>query len=384
MKIRVLWILALLLAVPVFANPSYTPPRGEWAQQPPEHLGFDPEALAAAVDWAREQAVTEPADLYQVIYNHFAPREPDFRILGPTRPRAGDSGMIIRRGYVVASWGDTDRADMVFSVAKSFLSTVAALALEDGIIADVHHPVGALVQTPHFAGRHNSQVTWHHLLQHASEWEGTLWEIPDWADRPEGDDPEAWPLRALQRPGTRFKYNDVRINLLAYSLLEVLREPLPVVLRERIMDPIGASRSWRWRGYRNSWVEVDGRQVQSVSGGGHFGGGMFISTADLARFGLLFQRRGAWGGQQLFDEAWIEALREPSEVMPGHGYLWWLNTDRERIPSAPETAYWAAGFGGNFIYVDDVNELVIVLRWIPDLEGVVTRVLAALQQDRPR
>ncbi|MCC5863226.1 MAG: serine hydrolase, partial [Gammaproteobacteria bacterium] len=345
--------------------------------------GFAAGAVPAAVAGAGAPAVTEPADLYQVVYNHFAPREPDFRILGSTRPRASDSGMIVRRGYVAASWGDLDRADMVFSVAKSFLSTVAAIAVDDGFIVDLHRPVGELVQTQHFQGRHNSQVTWHHLLQHTSEWGGTLWDIPDWADRPEGDDPEAWPERPLQTPGTRFKYNDVRINLLAYGLLEVLREPLPVVLRERIMDPIGASRSWRWEGYRNSWVAVDGRQVQSVSGGGHFGGGMFISTADLARFGLLFQRRGAWQGQQLFDEAWIDALREPTEVMPAHGYLWWLNTGRERIPRAPESAYWAAGFGGNFVYVDEEHELVIVLRWIPDLEGVVTRILDALQDSAP-
>ena len=72
----------------------------------------------------------------------------------------------------------------------------------------------------------------------------------------------------------------MRINLLAYSLLQVLREPLPVVLRENIMDPIGASRTWRWHGYRNSWVELDGLRMQSVSGGGHFGGGLFINTYD--------------------------------------------------------------------------------------------------------
>jgi hypothetical protein len=51
------------------------------------------------------------------------------------------------------------------------------------------------------------------------------------------------------------------------------------------MDPIGASTTWRWHGYENSWIELDGRRVQSVSGGGHFGGGMFISAWDLARFG---------------------------------------------------------------------------------------------------
>ena len=89
-------------------------------------------------------------------------------------------------------------------------------------------------------------------------------------------------------PGTKYEYNDVRVNLLAYSLLHVWREPLPKIIKRYIMDPIGASTTWRWYGYKNSWVEIDGNRVQSVSGGGHSGGGVFISTEDHARFGLFF------------------------------------------------------------------------------------------------
>ena len=58
------------------------------------------------------------------------------------------------------------------------------------------------------------------------------------------------------------------------------------------MDPINASQTWRWFGYENSWVVMDGAAVQSVSGGGHWGGGMFISARDQARFGYLTLRRG--------------------------------------------------------------------------------------------
>jgi len=372
-------LLALVLLSPLALAETYYPEKGEWESRPAAALGFDEAALDEAIRWARSQAVTEPSDLYQVIYDHFAPREPDFEILGPTRERAGDSGMIIRNGYIAASWGDLERADMTFSVAKSYLSTMAALALDDGAIQDLNDPVRRYVQDSHFESDHNRQITWHHLLNQTSDWSGTLWGVPDWADRPEGDDPEQWPNRELHTPGSRYKYNDVRVNLLAYSLMQVLRQPLPVVLRERIMDPIGASPTWRWTGYHNSWVELDGQKMQAVSGGGHFGGGMFISTEDHARFGLLFQRRGEWNGEQLFPEDWIDTLYDPVEDRPDYGYMWWLNTDRERIPAAPESAYWAAGFGGNFIYVDEENDLLIVLRWIPELEGVVERVLEAIQ-----
>jgi len=145
------------------------------------------------------------------------------------------------------------------------------------------------------------------------------------------------------------------------------------------MDPIGASPTWRWHGYENSWVELDGRRIQSVSGGGHFGGGLFINTYDHARFGLLFLRGGRWGDEQLVPAEWLERARVPTPERPDYGYLWWLNTDRERLPAAPEGAYWAAGFGGNYIYVDEANDLLVVLRWVPAFDEVVTAITQALE-----
>jgi len=106
---------------------------------------------------------------------------------------------------------------------------------------------------------------------------------------------------------------------------------------------------------------------------------MFVSTEDHARVDLLFRRRSVWKGEQLCPEDWIDTLYNPVENRPDYGYMWWLNTDRERIPAAPESAYWAAGFGGNFIYVDEEDDLLIVLRWITELERLVTCVLEALE-----
>jgi hypothetical protein len=370
--------LAITATSPVAAD-DYFPGPYQWETIAPGEAGFDPERLEDAVAFARSRAETEPADLHQVLLETYTGREPDYRVLGPTAPREGDSGMILSGGRVIARWGDTGRVDMTFSVVKSYLSTLAALAVERGLIESLHDPVAEYVTDGKFAGEHNAKITWHHLLQQTSDWSGTLWDTPDWADRPVGDNIEEWRNREMHEPGTHFKYNDVRVNLLAYSLLQVFREPLPVVLRDAIMRPIGASNTWRWHGYENSWVELDGLRMQSVSGGGHFGGGLFISTQDHARYGLLFLNRGVWDGQRLIPDEWFDRLRQPTDARPDYGYMWWLNTDQERIPAAPENAYWAAGFGGNYIYVDECNDLVVVLRWIPDLAGVVERVLAAKQ-----
>jgi CubicO group peptidase (beta-lactamase class C family) len=372
-----LFLVLISLPAGLWAD-DYFPPRGDWERRAPQQLGLDEGKLQAAIALAREKAVVEPRDLEQVIIDSFSRREPDFRIYGPTKPRKDSAGLVVRVGYIAAEWGDLERVDMTFSVAKSYLSTIAALALSEGMIAGVHDPVGQLVRDGKFESQHNRSITWHHLLQQTSDWSGTLWDVPDWADRPEGDDPALWPQRELHDPGSYFKYNDVRVNLLAYSLLQVWRRPLPKVLKARIMDPVGASSTWRWHGYENSWVTLDGLRMQSVSGGGHFGGGIFINTLDHARFGLLFLRNGRWRDQQLLPEEWIDALRRPTNAQPDYGYMWWLNTGRERIPAAPESAFWAAGFGGNYIYLDQENDLLIVLRWIPALPEVVTAVLAAI------
>ena len=358
--------------------PDYFPGKfSEWEARQPQQLGFDPERLSEAVAFARASENQDSRDLEQVIALSFA-NEPFNSIVGPTRPRGEANGLIIRHGYIAAEWGDTTRVDMTFSCTKSYLSTVAGLAVDDGLIHDVHDPVQKYVRDGTFDSEHNAQVTWHHLLNQTSDWSGTLWDKPDWADRPTGSARSEWPRRELRTPGTHMKYNDVRVNLLAYSLLQVFRRPLPQILNERVMDPIGASPTWRWHGYRNSWVELDGVRMQSVSGGGHWGGGLFICSRDHARLGYLFLRNGRWNDQQLISEDWIRAACTPTDVKPDYGYMWWLNTGRERIPAAPESAFYAAGFGGNYVCVDPEHDLVVVLRWTPDLPEVMEKILAAM------
>ena len=375
LRFRVSAVAVLLLAcLPALAR-DYVPTRHDWAQQAPADAGFDPERLAAAVAWAQANGEQAPADLRDALMASFGPREPDYRILGPVGTRGAANGMILRGGRIVAEWGDTVRPEMTFSVAKSTLSVVAGLAYDDGLLPDPDARAAVHVPGPWFEGAHNGAITWSHLLHQTSDWSGALWDIHDWADRPEGDDPANRPLRT---PGTHYKYNDVRVNLLALALLELQREPAPQLFKRRVMDPIGASSTWRWQGYENSWITLDGLRMQSISGGGHFGGGMVINTRDLARFGLLMQRNGDWDGQRLLSPDWIARSLVPSPVKSDYGYLWWLNTGRTAIPAAPEQAFWAAGFGGNHVYVDRAHDLVIVTRWTPDLAGVVTRVLEAL------
>jgi CubicO group peptidase (beta-lactamase class C family) len=172
------------------------------------------------------------------------------------------------------------------------------------------------------------------------------------------------------------------VNVLAYSLLQVWRKPLPVVLKEQIMDRIGASTTWRWYGYDNSFVNVDGVMMQSVSGGGHFGGGLFINTLDQARFGLLFLRKGKWKNDQLISERWINAARQPSGANKEYGFMWWLN-EQNRFNGLSKNVYYANGFGGNFIVIDNEHDLVIVTRWLePSRLGDFVKLVIGSVEDR--
>jgi CubicO group peptidase (beta-lactamase class C family) len=177
--------------------------------------------------------------------------------------------------------------------------------------------------------------------------------------------PAEWANRPLYEPGTHFKYNDVRVNVMALAALQVWRRPLPQVLRDEIMEPIGASNTWRWYGYENSWVDIDGQKVQSVSGGGHWGGGMFINAWDMARFGYLFLRNGKWKDRQIVSEKWIQMARTPGPANAEYGFAnWYLNTGRKPMPALPASSVRFVGAGSNVVYVDWENDLVIVVRWI--------------------
>jgi CubicO group peptidase (beta-lactamase class C family) len=355
-------------------------PDSVWQIKKPAELKLNAQLIDSAVSFAIHNETKTDYDLRIANMKAYA-NEPNYRIAGPMRQRGKPAGIILKNGYIVAQWGDVKRVDMTFSVTKSFLSTVAGLALDEHLIKNIDDRTNEYVWDDKFDGEHNSKITWRHLLTQSSDWSGCLFDVCDWADRPPKQGGiDDWKNRKLLEPGSTYEYNDVRVNLLAYSLLEVWRKPLPVVLREKIMDPIGASTTWRWYGYDNSFVNVDGVMTESVSGGGHFGGGLFINTLDQARFGLLFSRKGKWKNDQLISEQWVNAVGQPSAANKSYGLMWWTNQEN-RLGNVSKNIYYANGFGGNFIVVDNEHDLVIVARWLePNKIGeLVQLVISAME-----
>ena len=396
-------LLQVLLATAQNKKPVvYYPQPGNWEHRSAQSVGLDSVQVQAAIAYAKEHESKEPRDLKKAHYQSAFGREPFGYPAGPLKVRGPATGLIIKNGYIIAEWGEPARVDQTFSVAKSFLSSVAGLAFDAGLITNVDDKVGPYMAPiiPYEPGRlagnksdaleqkdvidlfdteHNRTISWDHMLRQTSDWEGTLWGKPDWADRP-GTNSQEWLTRKRNASGTVYKYNDTRVNVLALALLNIWRQPLPVVLKEKIMDPIGATRTWRWTGYENSWVVLDGQLVQSVSGGSHWGGGLFINAYDQARFGYLTLRNGKWKDKQLISEAWLKMARTPTSVQLTYGFMnFYLNTDKKLYASAPASAFAHIGAGSNIVYVDAENDLIIVARWIEGsaMNGLIEKVLSA-------
>ncbi len=375
----------------IYASPRATPSAAEfpgrfdWVHKKPEEVGMDAARLSEAVKFAvaSENPATKDMKLY--LATTFGATEPLDTPIGFTKDRGPANGLIIRHGNVVAEWGDPKRVDMTFSVTKTFLTTVVGLAWQRGLIHDLNDYVRDYMPpgVDLFEAPHNQPIKWDHLLRQTSDWQGTLWGKPDWADRPEGEKPADWPNRKLWEPGTHYKYNDVRVNVLALAALNVWRRSLQDVLREEIMEPIGASSTWRWYGYDNSWVEIDGQRFQAVTGGGHWGGGLVINAFDMARFGYLVLQNGKWKDRTIISEDWIRMARTPGPANPTYGFAnWFLNTGRKPLPAAPESAVYFEGNGNNVIYIDWDNDIVAVVRWIRGgdaLNEFLAKMLASIK-----
>jgi len=378
-------------------------PDAVWQHKTPTEAGISPSLLKDAIDFAVASETKAPRDLKLNHYQTFG-REPFGYAIGPIKDRGEPTGIIVHKGYIVAEWGEPLRVDMAHSVTKSFLSSVIGIAVDRGMIKSINDTVREYVPpiqvlnpvpagnksdnlgTPDFLylfdTPHNRTITWDHLLRQTSDWEGTLWGKPDWADRP-GDKPSEWTTRPRDKPGSVYKYNDTRVNVLSLAALNVWRRPLPQVLKDNVMDPIGASNTWRWYGYENSWIVLDGMAVQSTTGGGHWGGGMFIHAYDMARFGYLTLRHGKWKDRQILSNQWVDWARTPTPAQPTYGFMnWFLNTDRKYLPSAPASAFTHIGNGTNMIYVDPEHDVVAVVRWIDTkaMDEFVKRLLAAIER----
>ena len=343
-------------------------------------------AQAHEVPWPRDpHALPGPGQVPFGVHHDDPP--PWNRLRGPVHARGPVSGVVWQGGQELIEWGEPDRADLTFSVAKTCLALLAGVAHARGLLPDVNEPVGQRLSGIGFDDAHNARVTWAHLLEQTSEWSGTCFGMPDQVEHhrhvshdpkpPTGRKGEA---RALQVPGTYWEYNDVRINQLSLALLHLWREPLPQVLQRELMTPLGCSSDWAWRAYDDAWVDIDGQRMPSVPGGTHWGGGVSIGARDQARLGQLLLAGGVHQGRQLIPADWVAAMRQPCALASFYGRLVWLNPQGRTFPGASADSFFMVGAGGHYTWVEPAHDAVVVVRWLDSAaaEGFMRLASAAL------
>lgn len=346
------------------------------------------ERFSAAVVYAQSQEIAwprNPSDDPAQWGIHHADPAPFNRLRGSVHPRGPVSGVIRVRGAEVAAWGEPERADQTFSVAKTYLALLAGVAHSRGLLEPGERVSNRLPTG--FDSAHNRSITWEHLLTQTSEWQGECLGIPDWVEhyRRVSHDPnppvhEKGELRPLREPGSYWEYNDVRINQFSLALLHLFRRPLPEVFLESVLRPIGGGRDFQWEGYDDAWVEIDGQRMQSVPGGTHWGGGVRISARDQARIGRLLLDGGQHEGRQLVPRDWVRRMQEPCAVAPFYGWLTWLNRGGQLFADASRSSTFMLGAGGHMVWMEPEHDAVVVARWLDSAHsaGFVRRVSRAL------
>lgn len=151
------------------------------------------------------------------------------------------------------------------------------------------------------------------------------------------------------------------------------------MLQNHVLDPLGASSTWSWHGYHNSITAIDDESVPAVSGGAHWGGGLWISADDLALLGRLYLRNGSHQGRQLLSATWIDRTWRHCLHNADYGYLWWLNHRQHLFPTASPTGRCARGNADqHLLWIDPDRDLVIASHWGHHIEELLRDVTSAV------
>ncbi len=330
--------------------------------------------------------------------------EPWPHVMGPLLDRGAANGLVWVGGREVARWGDPDRREMAFSIAGSALAAVAGIAFDDGLLTDLDLPVVAQVPLTAFGGdvygpgvpddpAAARRITWRQLLTQTSEWRGTLFDVPWWAD-PQSRQERGAPVVA---PGTRFSPNDVRTNLCSLALTHLLGASNAASLGARVLEPLGCAPGWSWHGLDQMRTRIGGEELAVPTGDGHWGGGLWLSAEDLARYGALHLRGGEWDGRRILSEEWCRRTLVPTHARRAYGLMWWRNPEAGRpagedgaaplgtvagadafAPGAGIRGFGARGDGKQIVWCDPDRDLVAVLRWVVDVDPILAAITAAV------
>jgi CubicO group peptidase (beta-lactamase class C family) len=279
--------------------------------------------------------------------------------------------VVVRDGKVAGQWyfngTGPNTAQNVWSVTKSFASTLVGIAQDDG---DLRVGDKASTWIPTWTGTRSDAVTVQDLLSMIS---GRQWSFfTDYvallgaADRTK----YAVGLGQSNAPGTTWTYNNAGVQTLEQILQQATGHDVAAFAEQRLFRPLGMTHT---------------HMTRDRAGNPQLFEGIRSTCLDLARFGQLMLDEGTWGGAQVVSSSWVEQAtgRSSSSLNAGYGYLWWINHKGRLaspfaatslngakkqpkqpasriVPGAPVDMYWALGLGNQVIQVDPGTKTVVV------------------------
>jgi CubicO group peptidase (beta-lactamase class C family) len=331
-------ILVAVLTICATASLAAAPeryPGAAWERVDPETVGWSKEKLAKAEAWSQR--------------------------IGST------AVMIIHKGVVIAEWGDTAVKTALASIRKSLLSALFGIAVERGQI-DLSQSIGSLGiddNEPSLTAEEKSATVRDLLTSRSGVYHAALYETRAMAAQR--------PARFSHKPGSFWYYNNWDFNTLGTIYERAVRSSIFDAFEREIARPIGM------QDYRPE----DGEYVTG-SASVYPAYPFKMSARDLARFALLYLRKGQWEGRQIVPQHWVAASTQPysrSKWGPGYGYLWWsgpINNQIAPIVNLPKGTFFAQGAGGQFAFVIPEFDLVVVHRAAHSEGGVNLRQVGRL------
>jgi CubicO group peptidase (beta-lactamase class C family) len=239
------------------------------------------------------------------------------------------------------------------SVAKSFVSTLVGIAIEEGFINSLDDPVTAYIpelleRDPRF-----EQISIRHLLMMTSGLRFERDESNPFSDdfiTSHSPDMRAAALNSeiVEAPGQRYHYNDYNPQLIGMVLERATGMSVSKYLETRLWEPMGAEGDGSWdldsenSGFERMSVGINGR------------------AADFAKLGWLFLNEGMAGDHQVVPKDWVDQVTNSSDAIytargehaDYYQYYWFLDVENEAV--------YAEGNFCQFIYVYPAADLVLV------------------------
>jgi CubicO group peptidase (beta-lactamase class C family) len=332
--LRLIAVACALLAAQVAAAADRFP-EAAWERVDPEVAGWSKSKLAKAEEWSRHMAST--------------------------------AVMIVHRGAVIAEWGDTSTKTPLASVRKSLLNALIGNAVERGEL-NLSQTIGALGiddNEPSLSAEEKGATVRDLLMSRSGVYHAALYESAAMAAQR--------PRRFSHKPGTFWYYNNWDFNTLGTIYEHAVRSSIFDAFEREIARPIGM-------------------QDYRPSDGEYFTGAASVypaypirmSARDLARFALLYLRKGRWQDRQVIPARWVEESTQAyssSGFGPGYGYMWWIGSINSGFaPSVelPAGTFSAQGVGGQYAFVIPRHDLVVINRGVHADRGPTYRELGRL------